>query len=303
MRSSRSENLWGWPSREWWEPPSLLWPSGRASCQLSKPDGASRSGLPIRFTARWSGGRASPLRVRLVQVRLADAVEASGARRAGDLLRMMTWRLEARGAVAARGSRRWRRATRWRCLTFELAERLARAAVEASGGRVAEYLLGEALLGTGRVEEAELVLEGLASRATTDAERTQLAITRASSLYWVLDLPAKADAVLRRARAAVSEPSYQEELALIRASFLLYGGSCADALQQVAGTLERTGAGDRAVLQALLVAVPALFLDGHGDRAIAAAHRGVELARRLGDEAPPWSEMQLSAYLGSAQLV
>ena len=147
-------------------------------------------------------------------------------------------------------------------------------------------------------------MEGLASRATTDAERTQLAITRASSLYWVLDLPAKADAVLRRARAAVSEPSYQEELALIQASFVLYGGRCADALAQVAGTLERPGASDRAVLQALLVAVPALFLDGHSDRAIAAAHRGVELARRLDDEAAaPWSKMQLSAYLGNAYLV
>jgi hypothetical protein len=50
------------------------------------------------------------------------------------------------------------------------------------------------------------------------------------------------------------------------------------------------------VLQALLVAVPALFLDGHSDQAIAAAHRGVEMARRLDEEAAaPWSQMQLSA--------
>ena len=147
-------------------------------------------------------------------------------------------------------------------------------------------------------------MEGLASRATTDAERTQLAITRASSLYWVLDLPAKADAVLRRARAAVSDPACQEELALIEASFLLYGGSCADALRQVADTLERSSASDRAVLQALLVAVPAWFLDGHSDQAIAAAHRGLELARRLDEAAAaPWSQMQLSAYLGNAYLV
>ena len=148
--------------------------------------------------------QASPLRIRRVHVRLADALEASGARRAGDLLRMLTWRLEAgvpsppeQLTLAARQA--------MALFDYELAERLARAAVEAGGGRAAEYLLGEALLGSGRVEEAELVLEGLASRATTDAERTQLAITRASSLYWVLDLPAKADAVLRRARAAVSD--------------------------------------------------------------------------------------------------
>lgn len=247
--------------------------------------------------------RASPLRVRRVYVRLADALEASGARRAGDLLRMLTWRLEAgvpsppeQLTLAARHA--------MALFDYELAERLARAAVEASGGRAAEYLLGEALQGWGRVEEAELVLEGLASRATTDAERTQLAITRASSLYWVLDLPAKADAVLGRARAAVSDASCQEELALIEASFLLYGGSCADALRQVAVTLERPSASDRAVLQALLVAVPAWFLDGHSDQAIAAAHRGVELARGLDEAAAaPWSQMQLSAYLGDAYLV
>ena len=216
---------------------------------------------------------------------------------------MLTWRLEAgvpsppeQLTLAARHA--------MALFEYELGERLARAAVEAGGGRPAEYLLGQALQGLGRVEDAELVLEGLASRATTDAERTQLAITRASSLYWVLDLPAKADAVLRRARAAVSDASCQEELALIEASFLLYGGRCADALRQVADTLGRSSASDRAVLQALLVAVPAWFLDGHSDRAIAAAHRGVELARRLDEAAAaPWSQMQLSAYLGNAYVV
>ena len=49
---------------------------------------------------------------------------------------------------------------------------------------------------------------------------------------------------------------------------------------------------------------PRWFLDGHSDQAIAAAHRGVELARRLDEEAAaPWSQMQLSAYLGNAYLV
>ena len=61
---------------------------------------------------------------------------------------------------------------------------------------------------------------------------------------------------------------------------------------------------DRAVVQALLVAAPARFLDGHTDQAIAAARRGVELARGLDEEASvPWSQMQLSAYLVDAYLV
>jgi hypothetical protein len=116
----------------------------------------------------------SPLRVWLIQRRLADAVEASGARRAGDLLRILTWRL---GAGVPSPPEQLTLAARQALALFDyqLAERLARAASDAGGGPAAEYLLGEALVGSGRVEEAELVLEGLASRATTDAERTQLA--------------------------------------------------------------------------------------------------------------------------------
>ena len=245
----------------------------------------------------------SPLRIPLILLRLADSIEAGGARRADDLLQILTWRLRA-GVLSPPEELTLAARQATALFDYELAERLARAASDAGGGLAADYLLAEALQGSGRVEEAEAVLERLASHATTDAERTQLAINRASAFYWVMDLPAKADAVLQRARAAVSEPSYQEELSVIQSSFVLYGGRCADALAQVASTLERPDASDRAVLQALLVAVPALFLDGHSDQAVAAAHRGVDLARRLDDEAAaPWSMMQLSAYLGNAYLV
>jgi ATP/maltotriose-dependent transcriptional regulator MalT len=75
-------------------------------------------------------------------------------------------------------------------------------------------------------------------------------------------------------------------------------------MRHVARTLERSNASDRAVLQALLVAAPALMLNGHIDQAIAAAGRGLELAHRLGEEAAgQWSQMQLSAYLGNAYVV
>jgi DNA-binding CsgD family transcriptional regulator len=245
----------------------------------------------------------SPFRVRLIQRRLADAVEANGARRRGDLLQIATWRLKA-GVPSA--PEQLTRAAREAMALFDypLAERLARAACEAGGGPPAEYLIGEALAGTGRLAEAELVWETLPTRLATDAERTQLAISRASALYWVRDLPAIADAVLQRARQTVSDPSCSEELALFQAALALYGDSCDDALQHVAGTLERLDAEDRAVLQALLVAAPALLLDGHSDQSIAASVRGLDLACRLGEEATgQWSQMQLSAYLGNAYVV
>ena len=212
----------------------------------------------------------SPLRVRLIHGGLADAVEATGARRAGDLLRILTWRLAA--GLPSRPEQLTLAARQAMALfDYHLAERLARAAVDAGGGQAAEYLVGETLLALGRVQEAELVLEGLAPRGTTDAERTQLAITRAFTLYWALNLPAKAKEVLQHARAAVSEPSSRDELTAFLAGFLLYGGNCSDALGQVAGMLERPGADDRAVLQALVVATPALFFGGCTDRAIVAA--------------------------------
>jgi DNA-binding CsgD family transcriptional regulator len=244
--------------------------------------------------------QASLLRVRLVQRRLAEAVEATGARRTGDLLRIVTWRLDVglssppeQLTVGARHA--------MALFDYELAERLARAAVDAGGGLAAEYLVGETLLALGRVAEADLVLEGLAPRGTTDAERTQVAITRAFTLYWALNLPAQARAVLQRAQDEVTERGSRDELDTILASFVLYGGSCTDALRKVAGVLDRPGVGDRTVVQALVVATPALFLNGQIDHAIAAASRGLELARHLGeDAAAPWWQLQLSANLGNA---
>jgi ATP/maltotriose-dependent transcriptional regulator MalT len=147
------------------------------------------------------------------------------------------------------------------------------------------------------------VLEALTPRGTTDAQRTQVALTRAFTLYWALNLPAKAKAVLLEAQAVVTEPGSRDELAAAHASLVLYGGSCTDALRDVADTLNRADADDRTVIQALLVASPALFLDGHTDQAIAAANRGLELARGLDeDAAAPWWQLQLSANLGNAYL-
>lgn len=243
-----------------------------------------------------------PLRLRLVHRRLADAVEAAGARRAGDLLRVMTWRLGT-GGTAAPGPFTLAAREAMALFDYQLAERLARAAVDAGGGLDAEYLLGEALLAVGRVGEAELALEGLEPRGKTDRDRTRYAITRAFALYWALNMPAQAKKVLQEAQALVTEPASRDELAAAHAGFLLYRGSCTDALRAVAPTLDRPGASDHAVLQALLVATPALFLGGRNDQAVAAAHRGLSLVRRLGEEAAaPWAHLQLSVNLGNAYL-
>jgi DNA-binding CsgD family transcriptional regulator len=246
--------------------------------------------------------QASPLRVRWVHRCLAEAVQSIGAGRFDDMLRILTWRLEA--GVPSPSDQLIRGARQAMTLfDYSLAERLARAAVDAGAGIEAEYLVGEILLALGRVGEAELVMETLEPRGATDSDRTQIALTRAFTLYWAMNLPGQARAVLHEAQATVSEESCQDELRAFKASFEVYGGSCLDALQEVAPTLERVSVDDRAVVQALLVAVPAHFLDGDVDQAIAAANRGFGLLGRLDEEpAAPWWQLQLEVNLGNAYL-
>jgi hypothetical protein len=86
--------------------------------------------------------QASPLRARLVLRRLADAVEATSARRTGDLLRIMTWRLDA-GATSPPEQLTSAGREAMALFDYQLAGRLARAAVDAGGGLTAEYLVGE----------------------------------------------------------------------------------------------------------------------------------------------------------------
>ncbi len=244
----------------------------------------------------------SALRAREMHRRLANAFEAAGARRAGDLVRIVVSRLRSGGSSTPEqlvGAAREAMALG----DYQLAERLARAAVDAGAGIEAEYLVGQTLVGLGRVEEAELVLAGLMPGGPTDQQRAQLASTRAFALYWVLNLPAEATMVLQHARATITDPESREELDCVRAGFRLQGGSCPQALEAVTGTLDRVGAEDRTVLQALLVATPALFMVGRSDAAIAAAHRGLDLAGRLGEQgAEPWAPLRLSADLGHAYL-
>ncbi len=246
--------------------------------------------------------RTSALRARVVHRRLADTLEASGARRAGDLLRIVVSRWRAGGSSTPEqlvGAAREAMALG----DYQLAGWLVRAAVDAGAGNAAEYLVGQTLFGAGRVEEAELVLAGLMPGGHTDQQRAQLAITRALILYWGLNLPAKARMVLQQARATITDSGLHEELDCVRAGFLLQGGSCPQALDAVAGTLDRVGEQNRTVLQALLVATPALFTVGRSDAAIAAAHRGLDLAGRLGEQAAaPWAPLRLSAGLCHAYL-
>jgi DNA-binding CsgD family transcriptional regulator len=112
---------------------------------------------------RWRLGGA---RLEAIQRRLGDAVEARGARRRDDELRLAAWRLESGGGAApelfVRAAGRALAAVDW-----VLAERFARAAVQARGGFSARLALGRALAGAGRDDEAARVLGEPGTRVAT----------------------------------------------------------------------------------------------------------------------------------------
>jgi DNA-binding CsgD family transcriptional regulator len=112
---------------------------------------------------RWRLGGA---RLEAIQRRLGDAVEARGARRRDDELRLAAWRLESGGGAApelfVRAAGRALAAVDW-----VLAERFARAAVQARGGFAARLALGRALAGAGRDDEAARVLGEPGTRVAT----------------------------------------------------------------------------------------------------------------------------------------
>jgi hypothetical protein len=140
------------------------------------------------------------LRSRTVHTVLAEAAGPVDGLRPEDVVRLAVWHLEAGTLpepgllVAAAG---WALAA----LNYRLTERLCRAAEEAGAGWPAERLLAQALVGQGRAGLAEDLLAGQLARARTDAERAEVAGIRALNMYWGLDRPEPAEAVLDQAAA------------------------------------------------------------------------------------------------------
>ena len=245
----------------------------------------------------------SPLRARAVYRQLAEAVEAVGARRRDDPLRVATWRLEAgQSGSSAPGQLTSAARLAMAVFDFRLAERLARAAAAAGDEVEAERVVGLALLGQGRPEDAELILASLTPSAGTDQQRLQVAITRAFNLYWILDLPARAKAVLQHVEPVLTDPGSRAELAAVLSSLLLYGGGINQALRALEPVLSNPDAAPRSTLQALVVATPALFHAGRSEQAIEAAQRAFELEDQIGEEIVPWSHLQVAWNLDNAYL-
>lgn len=229
--------------------------------------------------------RVPPRRLTRIRRGMADLLQATGARRRGDLLRLATWRLASSGAaepqlfLAAAGAAE---------ATFDpqLAERLARAAIAADGGLPARHALAQALSAQGRFGEAETTLAELADAAETDPDRLQIARARVVNLHFGLRQSAEAEAVLDATAASVSEPAAHDELATLRAWQFYFSGRPLEAINAVAQILTRPLIDERLGVHAALAAAPALGMAGRAGAAIALVERWQGAARGLSAELP-----------------
>jgi DNA-binding CsgD family transcriptional regulator len=224
-------------------------------------------------------------RVEAIYTRLADAVQARGGRRGGDLLRIAVWRLEA-GATGDAALFAQAAGQALGAPDAALAERLARAAVQEGGDFGARLTLARALAGTGRAPEAQRLLAGLAAQAGDDRERAAVAVASARNLFWGLDRAEDADAVLQDAERSVADDAVRHELTAQRVRLTAAQGRPQAALAAAQPLLHDGSVPDRARTTVALGAIEALFSTGGTSEAVALAEAWLPAARRHRGELP-----------------
>ena len=150
----------------------------------------------------------SARRERAISRSLADVIEAVGARRQADPLKVATLRLVGgggsaellvSGAMAARARH-----------DYSLTERLARAAIEVGAGFEARFMAAETAHLRGRSDQAEQELAALAAQATSDAERARVALLRFDHAF----LKGSAgSSIIDDTLALITDPFWRDELA------------------------------------------------------------------------------------------
>ena len=210
------------------------------------------------------------MRTRTLANQLATVIEQHGARRREDVLLVATWRLDTGGVdpevmlTAATVARRR--------YDFVLAERLARAAVDAGAGFDAELLAAELVSLQGRGEEADAKLAALAVAATDDRERTLAALRRIDNAVWGMRRGLDPVRIAEDAEAAVTDPCWRDEITARRAWAALHrDGPSAAAAIAVPVAMRSQG---RALVSACQSAAYSLVRLGRLDEAIELAVRG-----------------------------
>ncbi len=230
----------------------------------------------------------SALRERAVSRSLADVIEAVGARRQADPLKVATWRLVGgggsagllvSGALAARARH-----------DYSLTERLARAAIEAGAGFEARFMAAETAHLQGRSDQAEQELAALAAHATSDAEKARVALLRFDHAF----LKGSAgSSIIDDTLALITDPFWRDELANRRLFVTTIVSGPREIMELATGWIQRPDSALR------VVGLHALLQIGRLDEVIE------ELTPPLGTRAVPapdesWHQWMLFGYRAAA---
>jgi hypothetical protein len=106
-----------------------------------------------------------------------------------------------------------------------LAEQLAAAALDRSGGLAARLALAYALAWQGRGREADAVLTAVDPEQLSPSELIAWALPRAANQFWMLSEPERATAFLQTTRSRISAPAAQTTLDALAATFAMNAGT------------------------------------------------------------------------------
>lgn len=165
---------------------------------------------------------------------------------------------------------------------LRLGERLARSALERSGGLTARLALAHALAWQGRGREADAVLAEVDPAALTEAALMDWALLRAANQFWMLSEPERATAFLQTVRSRVGDAAARTTLDALSATFAMNSGNVAHAVRVGSEVLASSSADDQAVAWAASAAALCAARQGRFDaveplaqRAFAAEHPGL----------------------------
>lgn len=230
------------------------------------------------------GGRAESRRL---ASELAVALAEHGLRRTADTLRLAV--LEMRSGTASDPDRLVSAATRARLLgNLELAEQLARAAVDVGGSGRARLELLECLFWQGRADEAPTVVGDLDPASLDLDDTVQLAVYVASIQFFSERPLAVALHTLDDAEHQLGDDPRAERIRAHRAELLMFSGDVEPATEIARDILSRQPASvlTRGVAYGALA--PSLALRGRVEEARAVSDEG--LAVLLADPDPPLAD-------------
>lgn len=163
-----------------------------------------------------------------------------------------------------------------------LGERLARSALERSGGLAARLALAHALAWQGRGREADALLADVDSTGLTEAALMDWALLRAANQFWMLSEPERATAFLRTVRNRVADAGPRTTLDALSATFAMNAGNVGHAVKVAGDVLAAPSADDQAVAWAGSAAALCAARQGRFDdveplaqRALGAEHPGL----------------------------